>query len=136
MVLQVAPDVEALVATFLRTQADLVALGVGVGTALPAAPTFPFLTITRVGGAPHFPRWVDPARLQFDAWGADKASARLVAATAQVAMQTLSGLTTSLGTVTGVVEDSGLLWLPDRLVTPARPRYLFTNIVVTHPRVP
>lgn len=138
--LQVLPDAEALVSAFLRASPDIAALGGHVGLQLPPAPPWPCLIFHRVGGVARWPLHLDPARLQFESWSDDRDQARHGAAVMQAVLQNLPGVRTytSLGqpavaTVTAVVEDGGLLWAPDRLVTPVRPRYLFTASVHCHP---
>jgi hypothetical protein len=135
--LQVLPDAVLLVVRFLQAQTDVMALvGTRTYTKLPQSPTWPLVTVGRIGGIAHWPPWVDPARLLFKAWGDSSVNAesttRTIAATVQAALQELPGVH-DLGVVTGVVEDGGLQRLPDPTYTPAREVQLFSATVVLHP---
>jgi len=132
---RVPVDAARLARDFLATQTDLVPLVAGrvyVGR-LPPNPVFPLIMLHRVGGAPRYPMWLDPARLQIEGWadvGNDE-QAHTVAATALAAlMQQLPGRRVS-GTVAGVTVALGLTSLPDQET--ARPRVLFDVTVPVHP---
>lgn len=116
------PDAELVAVKWLT------GAGLRVSTALPAAPVWPCLTVTRIGGATNALRAYDRARLQIDGWGADKASARLITSQALTALWAMTG--TTVADVTSVDPDLGLAWLPDDTVTPTRPRYI-AGVVVT-----
>lgn len=129
------PDAEALVYAYLSTHAGVDALVAGrVYSAVPEAPTYPLVTLTRVGGAPTLAYWVDSPRVQLDAWGRSKGEASdlartLVAACAELAGRTVPGH----GVVTSVLPVLGPLWQPDTEVAPPRPRYLVDVQLTTHP---
>lgn len=134
MALRLLVDAERLVRDYLAAQADLSALVQGrvyVGV-IPPQPTWPLVRLWRVGGAPRWPQWLDPARIQIEAWAdlAQYEQARTVARTAQAALQLLKGHQT-LGTVTGVDQVTGLQNLPDP--DSARPRVMFDAVVYIHP---
>jgi hypothetical protein len=137
---QLLADAEALVSAFLRAHPDVVALGGHVGGRLPPVPPWPCLILHRVGGVAGWPSHLDRARIQFESWADDRDQAHHGVAVLRAVLQQLPGVRTytsldapAVATVTAVVEDGGPLWSPDRIVTPARPRYLFTAVVFTHP---
>lgn len=122
MAVRTLPDAELLVTGYLRAHTDVAALvGTRVSTELPPEPVFPCVTLTRVGGVPSLPNYLDGPRIEIVCWGVTKGSAHLVARTVEGAMLQIPG-THPLGTVTGVVGDGlGLRWAPDE--PDAQPRY-------------
>jgi hypothetical protein len=134
--LQLLPDVEKLVARFLRTQSDVNALVSGrVYTDRQglSRPIYPYVIVTRLGGPRDYPHWKDEARLQLEAWfrDGDKPRTLAVIATVEAALWLLPGLHDE-GVVTGV-QTAGPQWLPDSTSTPAIPRYLLNATVWSHP---
>ncbi len=117
------PDAELLVIGYLNGH------GFAASTDLPTAPTYPLLTVNRIGGIP-VDRVLDVARLQVDAWGASRASAGDYARSARAA---LLAMPDSVPRVTAVLDDLGLSWQPDTVVTPPRPRFLFGVAVYLRP---
>lgn len=135
------PDVEQIVATWLRAQPELAALvGDKVYTALPRNfendPEFwPVVRLVRVSGTPAFsrPLRVDDAIVQFDVWGGPKKTAFTVAETirALLADESFVGVHDDacvVGVAFGVFQ-----FLPDTDLSPARPRYTFEVRVRVHP---
>jgi len=130
-ILRLPVDVELLTVNYLFDHDDIDALVDGrVSTELPKTPTFPHLTVTRLGGRGDYPGWLNIAHLQIDAWAATKGSASLLARTALAVLREMPGLH-ELGVVTHVGEDLGLTWAPDELTN--QPRYLFGVAVHSHP---
>lgn len=131
MALRLQVDAELLAVNYLRGRAEISAIvGTRVSTELPSSPTWPYLTVTRLGGTADHLGWVDAARLQVDAWGTSKANASLLARTALAALREMPG-SHALGVVSNVTQDLGLAWAPDDVSD--RPRYLFGVVVYTHP---
>lgn len=130
----ILPDAERMVSAYLRDQADLTALVADrVYTAVPANPVFPLVRLTRTGGAPPTELyWIDNPMIQFDIWGGTKAQARQVAETVRALVYRLRGVQGD--TVVSMVKGGGLQYLPDDTYEPARPRYLFTVTIATHPQ--
>lgn len=125
------PDAELLVTGFLRGHADIVALAAGVSTELPPEPTYPWLTVTRVGGVPSLAGYLDVAHLELLAWADTKADAHQLGRTAEAAVLELPGPQTG-GTVTDVRQiGEGMRWNPD----PAsdQPRYQLLVELYIHP---
>lgn len=136
MALQLLPDIEKLVAAFLRSQADvasLVSARVYTDRQGLAHPTYPYVIVTRLGGVGDYPHWKDEARLQIEAWYRDgsKPDTLTVIRTVEAALQLLPG-THAEGVVSGV-QTAGPQWLPDPTSTPAIPRYLLNATVWSHP---
>jgi len=117
------PDAE-LVAT-----SALTAAGITASTQMPPIPTWPRITVTRIGGTTNPIRAVDRARIQIDGWGASKADAHDIIAHALTILWALPG-TSALAEVLSVDPDLGLAYLPDDSVTPTRPRYV-AGVVIT-----
>lgn len=133
MALRLGADAELLVITYLRAHSDVQAAlgGQYVSSALPAEPSWPWVTVQRIGGAGFGPRgWLDVARLQVDAWADTKQNARSAAANILAALWDLPGVHTE-GVVTGVEQDLGFRWEPDPETN--QPRYLFGVAVYLHP---
>lgn len=128
------PDAERLVGDFLRGHTDVVALvGTRVTTALPREPTWPAVTLSRLGGVPSLAGYLDDARLELACYGATKQQAHGLARTVEAAMLTIVGVR-ALGTVTYVVEEGeGLRWDPDEAFEPDQPRYRMLFDVYLHP---
>lgn len=120
MAIRTLPDAELVVANFLRAHPDLPG---GVSTELPPQPSYPWLTVQRVGGIPSVANYLDVARLEITAWASTKDAAHGLARAAEAAALTLPG--TRDGTVvTGVVQvGEGLRWNPDEETD--RARYTF-----------
>ena len=127
------PDAERLVADHLRADtAVAAAVGTRVSTELPKQPTFPAVTLTRVGGVPSVPGYLDGPRLELAAWGTTKGQAQSLARSVEAAMLTLVGAH-ALGVVTLVIESGeGLRWDPDDTFDPDQPRYQMVFDVYLH----
>lgn len=117
------PDAELVVI------ACLTAGGLTASSALDPSPTWPVVTVTRIGGTSNEFRAADRARIQLDGWGATKASARAVTAHALTLLWALPG-TSALAEVLSVSPDLGMAWLPDTTVPITRPRYI-AGVVIT-----
>ncbi len=124
-VVDVFPDAEALAGAALRAELDC-----GVYSSIPRTPTFPLVTLSRIGGIPAERHRLDFANLQIDVWGTSKTEARDIAAEARAALYGMEGQSYALNdgwpddaVVTGVADTLGLTWLPDPET--ARDRYLF-----------
>jgi len=122
------PDTEAIVAKKLR---DAAISGVtGVYSSIPTNPTYPLITVQRIGGFSPVREYLDAANIQVDVWGGTKSQARDIAATARVSLLGLAGtmVTTPVTAWVSAVEDSqALTWLPDQLT--GRDRYVFSVMV-------
>jgi len=131
-------DVEAIVAGYLRSRPEVVALVADrVFTVFPAqAGGGPFLLVQRIGGQPVFnrPLWLDEAAIQLDAYGGSKKVAYALATTVWAALD--SGLRGAYpeGTVTDV-QFGPLRWQPDPTYPQPRPRYVADVAVFAHPAV-
>ena len=129
------PDVEAIAVAYLAAHAELDLYVDGrVYADVPESPSYPFVTVTRVGGQPRpRPHWIDQAHLQVFAWSEnDRAEAFDTCATALAALHELPGIT-ALGVVTGVEDVLG----PRPLYDPetSRPRFIAEVLVTAHPLV-
>lgn len=119
------PDAEALVATELRDAA--ISAG-GVFSSIPKAPTFPLITVKRIGGLPLERHAFDRARIQIDVWGTTKSEAFDIATAARLVCHRMETQAFTGAFVAGVVDDLGLTWQPDPLTS--RDRYIFGVAVI------
>lgn len=128
------PDSEKLVIDYLLAVDDVTDLvGTNIGPALPEQPAWPWLTVSRVGGTPSLPGYLDNPRLEFTSWAATKGAARAAAGAARAAMVAITG-SHDLGVVTGAFETGdGLRWDPDDVAN--IPRYRFEFDLYIHPAV-
>lgn len=134
MVLRLLPDVEALTVSYLAGHASIAALvGSRVSTELPAAPTFPCLTVGLVTGDEIVRTHFDSSLVQVTAWGESKTSANLLIRTARAVMLDAPDADHARGVVTAVRTLVGPRWFPDGTVTPPQPRYLCDLAVYCHP---
>jgi len=124
------PDTEAIASVALQ------AAGFRASSSIPANPTFPLITVKRMGGSPADKRGLDRAILQIDVWGNTKSEARDVAAAARITLMNLEGTTSSQfnGVVTCVEDALGLFWLPDQETK--RDRYVFSVMVYAKQYLP
>lgn len=132
MPVRMLPDAERLVADYLRGHADVAALvTTRVSTELPPQPVYPLVTLSRIGGVPAIPNYLDNPRIEIYCWATGRQAARTLAATVQAAMFQIVGVR-PLGTVTGAVEDGlGPRWDPDTRTNV--PRYTLLFELYIHP---
>lgn len=124
-VVDVFPDAEALAGAVLRSE-----LACGVYSSIPRNPTYPLVTLKRIGGIPAERHRLDFASIQVDVWGTSKTEARDIAAEARAALYGMEGTSYALAdnwpddaVVSGVSDTLGLTWLPDQETS--RDRYVF-----------
>ena len=134
MPLRLLVDVEALAVDHLRAHASVAALvGTRVATELPASPTWPFLTVSLVGGIEKLANHLDEQYLDVMAWADSKTSANLLIRTARAALIEARTTSHARGVVTDVRTSSTPRWMPDDAVDPPRPRYHASFAVTCHP---
>lgn len=132
MIVDALPDSEALASSVLRTQ-----LSARVYSSIPSNPTFPLMTVKRIGGIPADRVRLDRARLQIDVWGNSKSEARDLADAARVVLHAMENKTyrVSAGAVvdavvTGVEDELGLSWQPDPVTD--KDRYILGVALYVH----
>lgn len=126
------PDVEGGLRDWLRTNPGVAALvSTRVWFGIPDDPTFPLVTVARVGGGDdESEAEIDQALIQVDCWGRDrnKAEATSVALAVRKALHDIRGATTLK---TGVVAYGAVVvddrFLPDQQTS--QPRYALTVAV-------
>lgn len=140
MTLDPMPDAELVARDWLAGRPALAAIvGVhGVTLELPPTPTWPRITLARIGGLPAVRRRLDTARIQVNAWGDPDAvdgrrDAHELARLARVELLSMEGYSHTEGYVTGVEDDLGLTWAPDTTRDPVIPRYVFGVALYLHP---
>lgn len=121
-------DIEKLIVEWLRShEAVSEKVGTRIYTEIPARPTYPLVTVKRIGGIPPVKGKLDQARLQIDIWAEKKYTAREVASVVQAALYDLEDELVLNQRVSSVSDDLGLTWLPDP--ESGQPRYLFGVLV-------
>lgn len=138
MSVEALPDVEAAVRAWLRAQPTITALvGSRSFVGIPAQDvTFPFLSLTRIGGGaqPHVP-WDEP-QVSIDCWAAPAAAgvkgypnrpaAQVLAAAVAAAIRALNGpVAAGAGAWLIGGQVLGVAWAPD-VGPPAIPRFVVT----------
>lgn len=135
MTVQLLPNMEAMVSTFLQVQPELVALVAGrTYTAIPGDAVYPLVRVTQFDDVKvtQRPLWVARFSVQVEAFGGSKAQAWQACATAQALLsERFVGQQTG-----GVICDVGfgsMRDLPDATFSPSKPRFLTTAYVTAHP---
>ena len=132
-VLDPLPDVERLVANFLRENDRIAALIADrVFTVFPAkAGNDPLLILQRVGGFVPFsnPLVVESCDLQMDSYGGTKQAAQELASLTRAVLTELEGAVRPEG-VASAVRFGAFRWMPDETFAPPRPRYVF-DVTIT-----
>lgn len=129
----VLPDAVVLVRAYLLSRTQVTALvSTRVYSQSPATPTYPYITVQRIGGGSK-ERRLDHASLQIDAWGTDEANASLVARTALGALLAARNYIGSTGVLGGCTEELGLSWQPDTTYPTPKARFVFGVAAHLHP---
>lgn len=132
MAVRMLPSTEALVASYLRSSADVTALiGTRIGTELYAG-TGAAVWLSLVTGSEQFRNHLISAVIDVRSYGGSKADADLLARTVHAVIHDMPGAHAT-GVVTGVETLTIPAWLPDEGFEPARPRYLASYSVTAHP---
>lgn len=135
MSVRVAPDIELIVADYLRAHTDVTALvGSRVSTDEPASPVYPLLLVEMSDGAYRDGRahWTFEATIDVECKAATKVAASLLARTALAALMECVGYAHAQGHVVDVAEFTGPDWSPDTVRTPPQPRYEFSVLISAH----
>jgi hypothetical protein len=121
----------------LQAQATLREAGFNAGSSVPARPTYPLVTIRRIGGLPAVKQRLDRASIQVDVWGQNKTQALGQAHAARVTLLGMEGQTFSKASgdaidayVTAVEDELGLTFLEDHVT--GKDRYLFGLSIYSH----
>lgn len=131
------PDIEGGLRDYLRAHGDVVAaVGTRIFFGVPDTPTFPLVTVQRVGGGDDLSEApIDQALVQFDVWGeldanghGKKADADTVRRAVRQALHDIRGATAlNASTVAYGATVTDDRWLPDP--NNDRPRYSVTALV-------
>lgn len=132
MVLRVLPDAELLTVDFMHQQQDVIdAIAERFYTEIPSRAVYPLGKVHRIGGIPTIRQHFDHPRLQVESWADTKKQAHDVGRILQAALHAMPDVEHTLGVVTGVDDDLGLIWLPDPVSK--KPRYVFGIVAHIHP---
>lgn len=142
MTLILAPNIEALVGTWLREHPEVSVLGARVAGATPATTTAPWVRVTLLGARDSRDssiEWFVDYILQLDCYAGKaaqdshngQAEAWQLKATVRAALKDMQGRSFTDAVVTDVTF-SGDARLPDTAMEPARERYVLTVTVSAH----
>jgi hypothetical protein len=134
--LEVMPDDELAVIQYLRSLSQVTALvpSARITTELPMNPTYPAITVKRIGGLAANIRRIDEPAIQIDVYGPeDRHTCKQVARTVRAAIVAIANDTVSEGVLVSATEEVGLQWLPDtELGVKPLPRYTARYRVLLH----
>jgi hypothetical protein len=125
------PDVQKLVRTYLLTLTDITSL-VGTRVTTRSRGEFPELVLQRIGGIPSVRQRLDSARIQVDSYGNTEGEASRLARVARTALHLMPGYVSDVAVCTGVDDDLGLAWIPDTTRKPETPRFIFGVVIHAH----
>lgn len=134
----VLPDDELALIQYLRLRPEVTALcpAERITTQLGPQPTYPAVTIQRLGGStnPAPGQWVDRASIQVDVLGpSDRRACKVLALTVRAAVLAIANDTVDEGVLASGSEDAPPQWLPDTLSNPPLPRFMARYRIVLHP---
>jgi hypothetical protein len=140
MTLTLAPNTEALVASWLREHPDIAALGASVAGEVPRAATAPWIRVTQLA-APARLEHLFATTLQLDCYAGTTAmtehrgqmEAWQVKATTRAILLHEVKASTRDDVVVSDVRIVGDFRSPDTTTEPARERYILTVTVHAHP---
>jgi hypothetical protein len=122
-------DAERYVGEALRAAST--GAGTRVYSSIPKSPTWPLITLQRIGGMPVDKHRVDRASIQIAVWADTKSAAHDIAQEARVAILRMEGTTPNGAVIAGVTDQLGMTWQPDPVTQ--RDRYIFGMMLVIHP---
>jgi len=134
MPIRVQPDAELAVIQYLRSRSEVTSLvpSSRITTAIPQEPTYPCVTVTRIGGGSTSWGQIDEPAIQVDVWGGSRYLCQQIARTVRACILALANDTVSEGTLASGFEEVGPQWFPDSVVVPPLPRYVARYRVLLH----
>jgi hypothetical protein len=130
----VLPDAELALIQYLRSRTEVTALIASdrITTVRPPEPTYPLVTVMRVGGQSTSWGAIDEPALQVDVIGGSRYQCQRIARTIRACILAIANDTVSEGTLASGFEEIGPQWLPDSVVVPPLPRFVARYRVFLH----
>jgi hypothetical protein len=132
--ISVLADAELAVIQYLRSVSAVTDLvpSARITTTLAPKPTYPVILVQRIGGTSKAWQRIDEPALQIEAVGGSRYQCQQVAATVRAALMAIRNDTVSEATLVSAVEEVGIQWIPDAVVTPPLPRFVARYRVFIH----
>jgi len=130
----VLPDAELAIIQFLRSRSEVTALvpSARITTVLPPQPTYPHVTLMRMGGDSIARGNIDDSAVQIDVWGGSRYACQQIARTIRACVLAIANDTVAEGTLVSGFEETAPQWLPDDVVVPPLPRFVARYRVLLH----
>ena len=130
----VLPDAELAVIQYLRSRTEVTSLVPAdrITTTRPPEPTYPLVTVMRIGGLADAWQSIDAPALQVDVVGGTRHQCQLIARTIRAVLLAIRNDTVSEAVLVSASEEVALQWLQDSVVVPPLPRYVARYRVLIH----
>ena len=131
----VLPDAELALIEYLKARTEITSLipAARITTALPPQPTYPCVTVTRMGGSPLVWQRIDEPDFQVEVWGGSRFECSTLARTVRACIMSIRNDTVSAGVLVSAGEQVGMQWMPDDVTIPQIPRFVGRFSVLIHP---
>lgn len=130
----VLPDAELAVIQYLRSRTEVTSLVPAdrITTTRPPSPTYPLVTVMRIGGLATAWQQIDEPALQVDVVGGTRHQCQEIARTVRAALLAIRNDTVSEGVLASASEEVGPQYLADNVVVPPLPRFVARYQVRLH----
>lgn len=131
----VLPDAELALIQYLKARTEITALipAARITTALPPQPTYPCVTVTRMGGSALVWQRIDEPDFQVEVWGGSRFECNTLARTVRACIMSIRNDTVSAGVLVSAGEQVGMQWMPDDVTVPPTSRFVGRFSVLIHP---
>lgn len=129
----VMPDGELALIQYLRSRTEVTSLvpSERITTTRPAEPTYPLVTVMRIGGLAN--DWqIDSPALQVEVIGGSRYQCQQIARAIRACVLAIRNDVVSEATLASGAEEVGIQWIPDSVVVPPLPRFVARYQVLMH----
>lgn len=129
----VLPDGELALIQYLRSRTEVTALvpAERITTTRPAEPTYPLVTVMRIGGLAN--NWqIDEPAFQVEVIGGSRYQCQQIARVVRACILAIRNDVVTEATLASGFEEVGIQWIPDSVVVPPLPRYVARYQVLMH----
>jgi hypothetical protein len=132
--INVLPDAELAIIEYLRSRTEVTSLVPSdrITTTRPPKPTYPLVTVMRIGGTATAWQQIDEPALQIDVIGGSRYQCQQIARTIRACILAIRNDTVTEGVLVSGTEEVGPQWLPDQVVVPPLPRFVARYRVFIH----
>lgn len=132
--INVLPDAEMAIIEYLRSRTEVTSLvpAARITTTRPPTPTYPLVTVMRIGGTATAWQQIDEPALQIDVIGGSRYQCQQIARTIRACILAIRNDTVAEGVLVTGTEEVGPQWLPDQVVVPPLPRFVARYRVFIH----